>query len=82
MVVVRLPPSKMLRRVARKGFVSLFGLQDVCEMQETECDAGAARLRAEFEVNDALKALKAAVPGSVVAGWIEIAYRLYEYVRM
>ena len=50
-------------------------------MQETECDAGAARLRAEFEVNDALKALKAAVPGSVVAGWIEIAYRLYEYVR-
>ena len=40
-------------------------------MQETECDAGAARLRAEFEVNDALKALKAAVPGSVVAGWIE-----------
>jgi hypothetical protein len=34
-------------------------------MQETECDAGAARLRAEFEVNDALKALKAAIPGSV-----------------
>jgi len=40
-------------------------------MQETECGAGAARLRAEFEVNDALKALKAAIPGSVVAGWIE-----------
>jgi hypothetical protein len=28
-------------------------------------------VRAEAELNDALKALKAAVPGSVVAGWIE-----------
>jgi hypothetical protein len=37
----------------------------------TASDAGAARLRAEFEVYDALNALKAAVPGSVVAGWIE-----------
>jgi len=37
----------------------------------TACDSGAARVRAEAELNDALKALKAAVPGSVVAGWIE-----------
>ena len=37
----------------------------------TACDLGAARVRAEAELNDALKALKAAVPGSVVAGWIE-----------
>ncbi len=35
------------------------------------CDAGVARARAETELNDAIKALKAAVPGSVVAGWIE-----------